>query len=173
MKTAIRTTALVFSVILVASCGKEKNNREVDGYKPIYATAQDLESIDVSASEPLENPGRIYLYENYLLVNDQAKGIHIYDNTNTSSPQEVSFIAIPGNLDFSVNNGMLYADNITDMIIIDISNPGTPEYKNRIEDVFPVQQFPDEFGAFECVDPSKGLVVGWEKTKLTDPKCFK
>jgi hypothetical protein len=173
MKTAIKTTALVFSLLLLASCGKERNEDVVEGYKPIYATAQQLESIDVSKSEALENPGRIYLYENYLLVNDQAKGIHIYDNTDNSNPKEVSFIAIPGNLDFSVNSGMLYADNITDMIIIDISNPASPQYKNRIEDVFPVQQFPDEFGAFECVDPAKGIVVGWEKTQLTNPKCFK
>jgi hypothetical protein len=173
MKTAIKTTALVFSVILAVACNKEKKSETVEGYKPIYATAQDLESIDVKNDAPLENPGRIYLYENYLLVNDQAKGIHIYDNSNKSNPTHLSFISIPGNLDFSVSGGMLYADNITDMIIIDISNPATPEYKNRIQNVFPVQQFPDEFGAFECVDPNKGLVVGWEKTKLTNPKCFK
>ena len=173
MKTVIKTTALAFFVLLAVSCGKNKNNEVVEGYKPIYATTQDLERIDVSANEVLENPGRIYLYDNYLLVNDQAKGIHIYDNSNANNPVEVSFIAIPGNMDFSVSNNMLYADNVTDMIIIDITNPAAPAYKNRIQGVFPVQQFPDEFGAFECVDSEKGLVVGWEKTQLTNPKCFK
>lgn len=172
MKKVMKVSALFFSFLLVASCGKE-NNKTVDGYKPIYATAQELEQVEVRHNEPLEHPGRIYVYENYLLVNDQSKGIHIYDNANTSNPVEVSFIAIKGNMDFSVNNDMLYADNITDMVIVDISNPAEPTYKNRIQKVFPVQQFPDEFGAFECVDPAKGLVVGWEKVKLTDPKCFK
>lgn len=173
MKTAIKTTAFVFSVLLLASCGKDRNTEVVEGYKPIYATAEQLESIDVRQQEALENPGRIYLYENYLLINDQSKGIHIYDNSDNANPKEVSFIAIPGNMDFSVSGGMLYADNITDMIIIDITNPEAPQYKNRIQDVFPVQQFPDEFGAFECVDPAKGLVIGWEKTELTNPQCFK
>lgn len=174
MKTAIKTTALAFSVLfLAASCGKNEKNEVVDGYKPIYATADDLTSIDVKTTEALENPGRIYLYENYLLINDQAKGIHIYDNSDQSNPQEVSFISIPGNLDFSVSGGMLYADNITDMIVIDITDPALPAYKNRIRNVFPVQQFPDEFGAFECVDTEKGIVVGWEKTELVNPKCFK
>jgi len=173
MKTIFKTTVFAFSALMVFSCGKEKKNQVVDGYKPIYATAEDLTSIDVKETEKLENPGRIYLYENYLLINDQAKGIHIYDNSNPNNPHQVSFISIPGNLDFSVTNGMLYADNITDMIIIDISNPAAPTYKNRIKSVFPIQQFPDEFGAFECVDKEKGLVVGWEKTKLTNPKCFK
>jgi len=172
MKKTIKVSALFFSFLLLASCGKEKN-KVVDGYKPIYATTQDLEKVEVRSSEALENPGRIYVYENYLLINDQSKGVHIYDNSNQSAPVEVSFVAIPGNMDFSVKGGMLYADNITDMIIVDISNPATPVYKNRIRNVFPVQLFPAEFGAFECVDAEKGLVIGWEKTKLTDPKCFK
>lgn len=173
MKNLKRTTAVVCSMLLLVACGKEKKQESVEGYKPIYADGADLKQVSVAAEEALENPGRVYVYGEYLLINDQAKGIHIYDNTNPSSPAEVSFIAIPGNLDFSVSNGMLYADNITDMVVVDITNPASPDYVNRIEDVFPLQQFPDEFGAFECVDPSKGIVVGWEKTTLSNPECFK
>jgi hypothetical protein len=76
-------------------------------------------------------------------------------------------------MDFSVSNGKIYADNITDMVIIDISNPAAPEYSNRISNVFPIQQFPDEFGPFECVDATRGTVIGWEKTTLKNPKCFR
>jgi len=172
MKNTFATSVFVFSLLLMVSCGKNQDEL-VEGYKPVYTDAKNLETVDVRASEALENPGRIYVYENYLLINDQAKGIHIYDNSNPSNPTEVSFIHIPGNMDFSVRAGMLYADNITDMVIIDISNPALPVYKNRISNVFPVQQFPDEFGAFECVDPNMGVVVGWEKTTLKDPKCFR
>ncbi len=174
MKKTVKITTLFVSVLLIsASCGKKKQDEIVEGYEPIYATADDLENVEVKANEPLENPGRIYTYENYLLVNDQSKGIHIYDNSNQNNPTHLSFIAIPGNMDFSVKNGVLYADNITDMVIIDITNPVSPTYVNRISSVFPVQQFPDEFGAFECVDPSKGMVIGWKKTMLTNPKCYK
>ncbi|MCG8576937.1 MAG: hypothetical protein MI810_18795 [Flavobacteriales bacterium] len=170
MKTTLLSSVFLSSLLLMVSCGKEQNNK-VEGYKPIYTDAKNLETVEVTSSEALENPGRIYLYENYLLINDQAKGIHIYNNSNPSSPTQVSFISIPGNMDFSVRQGILYADNITDMVIVDISNPAAPVYRNRIKDVFPVQQFPDEFGDFECVDPAKGVVVGWEKAMLDDPKC--
>jgi predicted dinucleotide-binding enzyme len=173
MKKAIGMTAVVFSLLFLASCGKDKKDKVVEGYKPIYATAEDMNSLEVRNSEALNKPGRIFIYDNYLFVNDEAKGIHIYDNSNQAAPKEVSFIAIPGNMDFSVNEGMIYADNITDMLVIDISNPANPQFKNRMRNVFPVQQFPAEFGAFECVDPDKGVVVGWEKTTLTNPKCFK
>lgn len=171
MKKTSGLFVLLISVAAFTSCNKKQES--VDGWKPIYSIEENTETIEMKSSEPLEKPGRIYVYEQYLLVNDQAKGIHIYDNSNTSNPFEVSFIAIPGNLDFSVREGMLYADNITDMIIIDISNPASPEYKNRIKSVFPVQQFPDEFGAFECVDNSRGTVIGWEKAILDNPKCFR
>ena len=174
MKKTVKIATLFVSILLIAtSCDKNKKDETVEGYEPIYATAEDLENIEIKVNEPLENPGRIYVYENYLLVNDQSKGIHIYDNSNTSNPLHLSFIAIPGNMDFSVKGGVLYADNITDMVIIDITNPSSPSYINRIASVFPVQQFPDEFGAFECVDPSKGMVVGWKKTSLTRPLALR
>ena len=155
----------------VTSCDDKQET--VDGWKPIYSSDENTDVVDIKASEPLENPGRIYTYQNLLLVNDQSKGIHIYDNTVNTNPTEVSFIGIPGNMDFSVREGKIYADNITDMVIVDISNPATPVYVNRVTNVFPVQQFPDEFGAFECVDASKGTVIGWEKAKLDNPQCFR
>jgi hypothetical protein len=170
-KTTMILLALA-SVTILASCDKNKNE-EVDGWKPVYSTETNTQDVTFKNSEPLEKPGRIYTYDNLLLVNDEAKGIHIYDNSNVTNPTELSFIAIPGNMDFSVSNGRLYADNITDMVVINISNPSAPEYVNRIEFIFPVQQFPDEFGSFECVDPAKGTVVGWEKTKLINPECFR
>lgn len=162
---------MLFAGAVLMSCNDKQEL--VDGYRPIYSSDTDLHEVDIKASEPLENPGRIYTYENLLLVNDQAKGIHIYDNSDKTNPVEVSFIGIPGNMDFSVRANKIYADNINDMVIIDISNPAAPSYTNRIEDIFPTQQFPDEFGAFECVDPSRGTVVGWEKAKLENPQCFR
>ena len=76
-------------------------------------------------------------------------------------------------MDFSIKQNMLYADNITDIVIIDISQMANPVYKNRISNVFPIQNFPDEAGPFECVDVSKGVVVGWEKSTLINPNCLK
>ena len=159
-------------ILGMMACGKKKD-KVVDGYKPIYAEESNLRSVEFTQGESLVNPGRIYLYENLLLVNEQNAGIHIYDNTNNANPTQVSFISIPGNMDFSVRQGVLYADNITDMVAIDISNPASPSMLSRIENVFPAQQFPDEHAAFECVDPAKGTVIGWEKAKLTNPKCHR
>lgn len=170
-----KTMGIGFLALLTLSLpGCEKNeDKVVEGYKPIYATTEDLSTVETRQNEPLQRPGRIYVYEQYLLVNDKAKGIHIYDNSNPSAPTHQSFIEIPGNMDFSVRNNILYADNITDMVLVDISDVTKPVFVSRIKSVFPIQQFPDEFGAFECADPSKGIVVGWEKTTLTNPQCYR
>lgn len=170
MKKTKLIAALFFGALVMISCDKQKDE-VVDGWKPIYSSTENTSSVEVSATAPIENPGRIYLYEDLLMVNEQSKGVHIYDNSNVNSPVELSFVAIPGNMDFSVNSGFMYADNITDMVVIDINNPSDPQFVRRIPEVFPVQQFPDEFGPFECVDPEKGTVVGWEKARLVNPKC--
>lgn len=172
MKKRKLFVALLCSSIVFLSCDKQQDE-VVEGWRPIYSTGENNNTVEMSAGEPLQNPGRIYVYEELLLVNEKSRGIHIYDNSNNSSPIEVSFISIPGNMDFSIKNGIMYADNVTDLVVIDIHNPADPQYLNRIENVFPVQQFPDEFGAFECVDPSKGTVVGWERAQLRNPECFR
>lgn len=159
-------------ILGMMACGKKKD-KVVDGYKPIYAEESNLRSVEFTQGEALVNPGRIYLYQDLLLVNEKNAGVHIYDNSDNTSPIQVSFISIPGNMDFSVRQGVLYADNITDMVAVDISNPASPVFLSRIDNVFPSQEFPDERGAFECVDPSKGPVIGWEKARLTNPKCHR
>ncbi|UKN00721.1 hypothetical protein K6119_13370 [Paracrocinitomix mangrovi] len=171
MKKVNQFFFLLSAAMVMASCNDKEE--QVEGWKPIYSDNPETETVNIKASEPLENPGRIYVYENLLMVNDQGKGIHIYDNTNVSSPIELSFIGISGNMDFSVKADRVYADNGKDMVIVDITNPAAPTYSNRIKDIFPKQVFPDEFGPFECVDESKGTVVGWEKAMLDDPKCFR
>lgn len=173
MKNTMGMALIFISTAVVISCKKEKESKLVEGYQPIYATAEEMNNVEVRSNESLENPGRIYSYENYLLVNDKAKGIHIYDNSNVSTPVHLSFVAITGNMDFSVREGILYADNITDLVLVDIKNPVEPKYVNRISGVFAAQQFPDEFGAFECPDPAKGIVIGWKKTMLSEPKCYR
>jgi len=161
----------LFAGLALASCKKDEVAKEVEGFKPIYTDAAALQQVDVLPAKALTKPGRIYVYENYLLINEQGEGVHIYDNSNTAQPVALSFVSIPGNMDFSVRNGFMYADNVYDMVVIDITNAASPAYSSRLESVFPAQDFPDEFGPFECVDSNKGIVVGWERTMLTNPSC--
>jgi hypothetical protein len=90
----------------------------------------------IEPGKELENPGKIYLYGDYLLINEPQEGIHILDNTNPSSPINLNFIPIEGNVDLAVNNSMLYADNYVDLLVFDISNIRSIKQVERVKDVF-------------------------------------
>ena len=93
-------------------------------YDPVYVTNAEMrQPIERTAAREMENPGKIYYYQDVLLVNEYREGIHIIDNRDPSNPQFLSFIDIPGNVDMAIRNNILYADNYIDLIALDISDP--------------------------------------------------
>lgn len=105
---------------------------------PVYLEMSDVRArlITTEPAKPLDNPGKIYIYEDYLLVNEPSKGIHILDNSNPANPINLSFIPIEGNVDLAVNDNILYADNYVDLLAFDISKISNIKLVNRVKDVF-------------------------------------
>jgi hypothetical protein len=93
--------------------------------------------IIIEPGKPLESPGKIYIYGDYLFISEPDKGIHILDNTNPAAPRNVNFINIPGTADLAINTHVLYADNYVDLLAFDISNPRDIQLLKRETDVFP------------------------------------
>ena len=166
----------LFLFILFAGLLFSCNNKDliVEGYKPIYIDKAKIHIISTSAPVPIINPGKIYIYNQLVFINERGRGIHIIDNTNPSNPQKTHFLNIPGNYDIAIRNNYLYADNASDLITIDINNLNNISVVSRISNVYDVQKqmYPDfTDGYFECVDTTKGFVVGWYKAELINPKC--
>jgi hypothetical protein len=165
----------VLFVALSSSCGTDLDQvQQAEGYRPIYATKEEASVITVSAARAMEQTGKIYARGQWVFVNELNKGIHIINNTDTRNPQKVAFLSIPGNVDMAVKGNMLYADNYTDLVVINIADPHNPVVANRIANALPLgnQAYPpftDTY--FECVDQQKGVVIGWERTTLANPKC--
>jgi hypothetical protein len=129
--------AIAFSM---TSCTQDTCTREITytKYTPIFMTTADMrQDAAATASRDLVAPGKIYFYNNYIFINELRKGIHIIDNTNPSSPQNLGFIEIKGNVDMAVKDNILYADNYMDLLAIDITNPLAPMQMSRQQDVFP------------------------------------
>lgn len=93
--------------------------------------------IIIEPGKPLDNPGKIYIYGDYLFISEPDKGIHVLDNSNPASPTNINFINIPGTADLAINTNILYADNYVDLLAFDISDPTDIELVKREEDVFP------------------------------------
>jgi len=143
-------TSLVAICALLSSCLKDKVTKTYSILTPIYESKQSvLKNIKGSPGQPIEQAGKIYVYGNYLLVNDVNKGVHIIDNTNPAAPLNKAFIKIPGNIDIAVKDNILYADIFSDFLAIDISSPTEPVLKKFISSVFPERQYSNGFIADE------------------------
>lgn len=144
----------------------------VEGYEPIYAGSEES-NIGFEEPRSLEQPGKIFLYANWLLVNERYQGIHVFDNADPKHPIAVGFISIPGNVDLAVRGHVLYADHIGDLVAIDITDWHSPREISRVHQAHWVMNLPPQGGRyFTCVEPSRGTVVGWRLATLTNPTCF-
>jgi hypothetical protein len=113
--------------------------------------------------------GKIYIKDNYLFVNEKYKGIHVFDNSNPSSPVNLAFLDIPGNVDLAVRGNYLYADNYVDLIVLDISNLNAPVEVARIKDIFPYT-IPETTDIYPIsnIDQQQGVIVGWQVEQITE-----
>ncbi|MFC4873057.1 LVIVD repeat-containing protein [Negadavirga shengliensis] len=148
MKTKLlplsRWTAFLFLPVLVVlsftSCEDEvETTYTYRTQVPLFLEVNTFREADIliEPGKPLDNPGKIYIYGDYLLISEPDKGIHILDNTNPATPKNINFINIPGTMDLAINSNVLYADNYVDLLAFDITNPKDIKLLKREEDVFP------------------------------------
>ena len=140
-------------------------------YRPVLMARQQLEtSVAGQAPRPLQVPGKIFVSNRYLFINEQYQGIHIYDNADPAKPTEVRFLRIPGNVDLAVRGALLYADNGPDLVVIDISDPARVREVGRTRNALPELAAPVRFFSvpteYEPANrPANSVIVGWEKVK--------
>src|SRR5690606_32695485 len=122
----------------------------------------------------IENGGKIYIKDKRLYQIESGKGIHAIDISNPSDPKKIAFIEIAGCQEMSIMGNMLYANNLNDLVTIDISDIHNVKETDRRKDAFHIldRGHPPSSGWFECIDASKGEVIGWELKTLYSPKCL-
>lgn len=132
-----------FGLIVLTAYEPVQEDPYYPEYKPVIVTRDVLES-SVAFQQPreLENPGRIYIKDDYIFINEKYKGIHVINNADSANPQKVGFIRIPGCLNMAIKNNAMYADNAVDLVTIDISNPPDIQVLNRKRNVFPEPEVP-------------------------------
>ena len=135
---------LIALPVCFSACVKDdcKQKYTYTYYVPVYVSKDDVKA-NVKSNVPrqVENPGKIYIRDQYLFLNEVDRGIHVIDNSNPSHPKNIAFINIPGNMDMAVKGNILYADLYSDLLAIDISNPQQVKLKNYIDNVFPYRNY--------------------------------
>lgn len=137
-------------------------------YSPIYMKRADMENaVKIQTDISINNPGKIYLHGDYILLNEKYKGIHIINNSDPSNPIKVSFIHIDGCIDMAVKDNIIYADNAVDLIAIKVSNDFQDiEITERIRNIFPEIEDPARQWSEYHINlyrPDDGILVAWKK----------
>lgn len=175
----IATRMVMAALILTSGCYTEPPFApnfpvgKVEGYRPIYAT-NDQVPVAFVAGRPLVHPGKIYVVSTYLLINEKYQGIHVFDNSDPAHPRALGFLQLAGNTEMAIRNNVLYADHLTDLVALDVSDWSNIREISRLKQEHWAQQVPPLEGRyFECADEAQGIVIGWEMATLNNPKCFR
>lgn len=170
------TICLLLSGCFIGACTEDFEpdfeQESVMGFRPIYA--QEDAQLGMESARAIEKAGKIYSYQSLLFVNEVGKGVHIFDNSDPRNPVNLHFLSIPGNNDVAIKGGIMYADSYNDLLALEITTD-TVRLVKRLENIMGFSdEYPFENNAyFECVDPEKGKVVGWERAELNQPKCYR
>ncbi len=165
MKAKIIPIIAALSIVTVFfySC-EDSTYREYKGNAPVFMSYDDLrETVITQQNVELKNPGKIYYKDNFIFIVEELKGIHVFDNSNPSSPVNKTFVKLPGVVDISISGNSLYADSFVDLVILDVQDIANIHETGRVKDILPYTVPPtgnDLPNAF--VDSKKGVVVDWE-----------
>jgi hypothetical protein len=168
MKKPIR--ALLFTIACVATGMILSSSEPVyyGQYTPVFMDRAVMENaIKIEAAQPLRTTGKIYIYGNYILVNEKFKGIHVIDNSDPAAPKNIAFLHIDGCIDMAIKNNVLYADNAIDLIALKTTdNFSSVQVTERIKNIFPETESPDRNWSSYYVNqfrPKGAVLVAWKK----------
>ena len=149
----------VSAIIISGCCSTRTEQTKGQVWVPVYKTYSDIRAgIKNEGAKDLKDPGKIYVYGNYLFINERSQGIHIINNQDPSNPKNIAFINIPGNGDIAVIGNILYADSYTDLVAFDITDPTNSKVVKRINDIFPNMLDPNG----QYTDQKQGIIVKWD-----------
>ncbi|OQP61485.1 hypothetical protein A3860_31655 [Niastella vici] len=155
---------------LLTNCDKEKATQTNIWYTPNYKSLTEVRAEMVSsAARGLKNPGKIYIFGNYIFLSETNEGIHIIDNSSPTAPKNIAFIPVPGNVDLAVKDNTLYADSYSDLVVLNISNPLAVTAKKFFDNMFPYRNpyYNYRGNSRPANTDSIKVVVGWTRHEST------
>ncbi|MBL7727464.1 MAG: hypothetical protein JNM68_07265 [Dinghuibacter sp.] len=167
-----------FVLLLAAGCGKTSSGPgTVEGFKPIYVSESQAKTIRTTAPRAIDKAGKILVIGSTLYQVETGVGVHVMNISNPASPVRQGFIEIGGCQELAAKGNQLFVNNFNDLVVITPPTPGsitTLTADRRIANAFPqaLNSLPlGNRSYFECPDPAKGIIVGWEPATLNNPKC--
>lgn len=167
----MKKCSYLFFILLTSLAFSCADNEDYVNYlvnEAVYMPANQFRnSVKVTHPEPIKEQGKICFYEGFLFISEPEKGIHVIDNRDPKSPQNVAYIELLGNAELSVRNNVLYADSYIDLVWFDITSPENPKLKGRLENAFPMilpicdNNYGYDYESIFGAGKPEGIIVGW------------
>ena len=168
MKRSAPLMLLSLLTMLVSCIGTVDEPEYYSAYTPVLMDRESLErSIKWHPPAEIKSPAKIYYKDNYIMISEHFKGVHIVDNTDPNKPVIKGYISVPGCVDMAIKENTLYVDNAVDLVAIDVSkiNVGQIEVKKRIKETFPELIPPDgmsiPYRYTKGMRPKNSVIVNW------------
>lgn len=160
-------------VALAASSCTSRNLKQKDVWVPVYEDASKAKEIESLPPKAVVTAGKIYAYRDFVYQLEENKGIHVY-RLEGKQPKPLFFIQVYGAQEMSIREDKLYTNNFQDIVILDIANPQSLREIGRLHKAFDmrINTVPPTNGYFQCVDSTKGVVVGWELQHDIEASCI-
>ena len=149
-----------------------------DSLVPVYADSVKIHQVVVESPRPLKNTAKIYYKDSTIYIIEKDSGIHVIDNRVPATPKPIRFIKMLGCEDIAIKGTIMYADNFTDLVTIDVANPNQPKMVSRIPGIYPPSvdgkpalHYRSGYVNYQCIDTTKGKVISWTYGKLDTLKC--
>jgi hypothetical protein len=172
---SIKNTLLfLWFTCLLAACEKESSYTGFSGTgkRPIYIPLSELGAIKNLPPQTIGQTGTIFLRDTLFFMLEFKKGIHVFNILDTMNTAALTFWNIPAITDFTISGNRIYADSWRDLVTIDISDLYQIKEVSRNKDTFQPVLYPPLYdGIFECVDESKGVLIGWQTVFIENARC--
>jgi hypothetical protein len=158
-----------YLLLVLVLLGCQDNTEDVYKYSKVisqpkeysvYLDMSDIGNIQVTAKLPQTAPFKIVSNDHYYFVGDMLKGIHVYEK-KAGGVSYLCFIACRYIKDFDLVNNQLFCNNLTDLLVLDVSNPLQTSVLYRQKNQF------NQFSSYKSdwnipYVEGKGLVAGSE-----------
>ncbi len=169
LRLIAQLTIAVTAILVYTGCFKDSCTKTYTIYYPVFKSLTEVRAnMKGYLPQPVKTTGKIFTLGNYIFLSEPDKGIHVFDNSNPSSPKNISFIAVPGNQDLAVKGNYLYADSYSDLVVFDISNPAQVTAKKFIDNAIPERNI---FYYGQSANPDSIQVIVDYKAKDTTTSC--
>ncbi|MFM2388332.1 MAG: hypothetical protein RL660_3089 [Bacteroidota bacterium] len=142
MKRCGLAIAVVALSLQFTSCVKTQVTKEITMAVPQFMKLDDYyASLRMQSPREITNPGKFVLYGNYMLLQDNFKGIHIID-VSGSAYNKIGFIPAGNAHDMAMKNNMLYLDCSDELVTLNLTDINNISLANRQQNVFSSNNMP-------------------------------